>query len=174
MKKLIPFVLFMILMLLLYIGLSLDPKEVPSPFINKPAPEFATYDLYKNDIKISKQKMLGQVWLLNVFASWCYSCRAEHQVITEFTKNHQTVVIGLNYKDATEDAKEWLKQYGNPYDFVAVDKDGDIGIEYGVYGVPETFIIDKKGIVRHKNIGPVNRDSLQQTIIPLVKKLEAE
>jgi cytochrome c biogenesis protein CcmG, thiol:disulfide interchange protein DsbE len=174
MKKLIPFFIFIALIVLFYIGLSLNPKEVPSPFIDKPAPFFSTPKLYHKQEKVSNEDLKGQVWLLNVFASWCVSCRAEHKIITNFTEKFKTVVVGLNYKDAEEDAKSWLQQFGNPYNVIAVDIKGDIGIEYGVYGVPETFVIDKKGFVRLKHIGPVDEKSLQDKIVPLVLKLEGE
>jgi cytochrome c biogenesis protein CcmG, thiol:disulfide interchange protein DsbE len=172
-NKYIPILIFALLVGLLGFGLTNDPKEVPSPFIDKPAPKFVTNRLYV-DGKISTQEMKGKVWLLNVFASWCVSCRAEHKLITELSKSSKTPIVGLNYKDEAVDAKKWLAYYGNPYHSIAVDLDGKIGIEYGVYGVPETFIIDKKGIIRHKQIGPVTAESLSKTIIPLITQLEKE
>ena len=174
MKKYIPILIFAFLVALLAFGLTNDPKEVPSPFIGKPTPEFDTNRLYSSE-KITSKSMQGKVWLLNVFASWCVSCRAEHKLITELAKQSpNTPVIGLNYKDEDADAKKWLQYFGNPYHAIAVDLDGKIGIEYGVYGVPETFIIDKKGIIRHKQIGPVTAQALTGTIYPLLKKLESE
>ncbi len=173
MKKYIPILLFALLVGLLAFGLTNDPKEVPSPFIDKPAPEFVTQRLYV-DGEISTRQMQGKVWLLNVFASWCVSCRAEHKLITELSRTSSASVIGLNYKDEEQDAKKWLEYFGNPYAAIAVDLDGKIGIEYGVYGVPETFVIDKKGIIRYKQIGPVTAESLSEIIIPLLAKLEKE
>lgn len=174
MKKYIPILIFALLVGLLAFGLTNDPKKVPSPFINKPAPEFVTGRLYAKE-KISTAEMKGKVWLLNVFASWCVSCRAEHKLISQLAKDLPNFpIIGLNYKDEEKDAKAWLKYFGNPYSSIAVDLDGKIGIEYGVYGVPETFIIDKKGIVRHKQIGPVTQQSLTETIIPLLHQLGQE
>ncbi len=178
MNKYIPILIFALLVALLAFGLTNDPKEVPSPFIGKPTPEFSTNRLYVKDSSkemISTDSMKGKVWLLNVFASWCVSCRSEHKLITELAKQSpNTPVVGLNYKDEDADAKKWLKYFGNPYHAIAVDLDGKIGIEYGVYGVPETFIIDKKGVIRHKQIGPVNRQALTEVIYPLLKKLESE
>lgn len=173
MTKYIPILIFALLIGLLAFGLTNDPKEVPSPFIDKAAPEFVTHRLYV-DGDISVQDMQGKVWLLNVFASWCVSCRAEHKLITELSKSSKAPIVGLNYKDEEVDAKKWLAYFGNPYHAIAVDLDGKIGIEYGVYGVPETFIIDKKGIIRHKQIGPITAESLSQIIVPLINKLEKE
>ncbi|MFK5984066.1 MAG: DsbE family thiol:disulfide interchange protein [Pseudomonadota bacterium] len=174
MNKFIPILIFALLVGLLAFGLTNDPKMVPSPFIGKAAPEFITNRLYKEE-QISLEGMKGKVWLLNVFASWCVSCRAEHKLITELAKKLPNFpIVGLNYKDEEKDAKAWLKYFGNPYRAIAVDLEGNIGIEFGVYGVPETFIIDKKGIIRHKQIGPVSEQSLSETIIPLLVQLEKE
>ncbi|MFK5892736.1 MAG: DsbE family thiol:disulfide interchange protein [Pseudomonadota bacterium] len=172
-NKYIPILLFALLVGLLGFGLTNDPKMVPSPFIGKPAPEFVTGRLYVNE-QISNQTLKGKVWLLNVFASWCVSCRSEHKIITELAKSSSVPIVGLNYKDEEADAKKWLKYYGNPYHSIAVDLDGKIGIEFGVYGVPETFVIDKKGIIRYKQIGPVTAEALSETIIPLLSQLEKE
>ncbi len=174
MKYFIPLGFFAVLATLLAVGLTLDPKEVPSPFIGKPAPTFELPMLYSNDKTISPKKMKGQVWLLNVFASWCVSCRAEHSVITRLIKQSGVNIVGLNYKDPEPDAKRWLTQFGNPYFSIAIDKEGRTGIDWGVYGVPETFVIDKKGIIRLKHIGPVNDDDLKTEIIPLIKQLRKE
>jgi len=172
-NKYIPIGLFIILVALLGIGLTNDPKMVPSPFIGKPVPAFETTRLYQSE-NISTADMKGKVWLLNVFASWCASCRSEHKLITEFIEKTKLPVVGLNYKDEAADAKKWLAYFGNPYYAVAVDRKGSIGIDWGVYGVPETFVMDKKGIIRYKQIGPVTMEALNDTIIPLVTKLEAE
>jgi len=173
MKKYIPISLFVLLVALLGFGLTNDPKEVPSPFIDKSAPEFNSSRLY-SDEKISTSMMKGQVWMLNVFASWCPSCRSEHDLVNYYAGVSNIPVIGLNYKDEQNDAKDWLKQLGNPYTAIALDPEGDIGIEWGVYGTPESFIIDKKGMIRHKQIGPISEQALNDIIIPLVAKLEKE
>jgi len=174
MKNSLPLILFFLLVILLGVGLTLDPREVPSPYIGKAAPSFNLPKLYASTDNISSEDMKGKVWLLNVWASWCGACRAEHQVINRFVKNNQINVVGLNYKDNADEAKQWLDNLGNPYISVAVDRDGRTGIDWGVYGVPETFVIDKKGIIRHKNIGPVTQQSINDTILPLIIELEQE
>jgi len=170
----IPLGIFLVLVIFLGIGLTKDPREVPSPFIGKPAPAFKLPQLNDPALTIAPQDMRGKVWLLNVFASWCVSCRAEHQVVSAYAKGGGVPVIGLNYKDESEDAKAWLKQFGNPYSAIAVDRDGRVGIDWGVYGVPESFLVDKKGIIRYKHIGPITSESLNEKLIPLVRELEKE
>lgn len=176
MKKsaLIPLAVFAVLVVFLWVGLSLKPREVPSPFIGKAVPEFTLPKLMKEGESISPADMKGQVWMLNVFASWCFACRAEHEVLTEFINADKIPVLGLNYKDEMDDAKKWLAALGNPYAHVAVDYKGNVGIDYGVYGVPETFVIDKKGIIRHKQIGPVFDETVRDTLRPLIAKLREE
>lgn len=181
MKKvhLIPLVLFILLAILLKVGLSLNPRDVPSPFIGKAAPAFELPRLYQKDKTISVDDMKGQVWVLNVFASWCVSCRAEHVVLTNFIRNHKVPTLGLNYKDyGTEDYGEdvisWLAQLGNPYSVIAVDTEGRAGIDWGVYGVPESFVVDKKGIIRYKFTGPVTQQAVTDILVPLVLKLREE
>ncbi len=173
-KAMIPLIGFMALVALLAVGLKLDPKEVPSPLIDKAAPEFSLPRLYEPGATISKTDMLGKVWVLNVFASWCVSCRAEHEVVKRLVATGETAVIGLNYKDEDADAKRWLRHFGNPYHAVAVDLKGNTGIDFGVYGVPESFIIDKKGMIRHKVIGPMNEPMVQETLLPLIRSLKSE
>ncbi|MFW5450311.1 MAG: DsbE family thiol:disulfide interchange protein [Methylophagaceae bacterium] len=171
-KNSLPLVLFLLLVILLAVGLKLDPREVPSPYIDKPAPSFTLPKLYENTNTISPEDMKGKVWLLNVWASWCGACRAEHQVLNRVVKNHQLKIVGLNYKNDSSKAKQWLEDLGNPYVSVAVDRAGHTGIDWGVYGVPETFVIDKQGIIRYKNIGPVNQSDIDNTIIPLILELQ--
>ncbi len=173
-RFIIPLGIFLLLVVLLAVGLRLDPREVPSPFIGKPAPAFELPRLYQPDQTISAKDMQGQVWILNVFASWCVSCRAEHEVVSAYAKSNKVPVIGLNYKDEPADAKAWLAQLGNPYTAVAVDYEGKTGIDWGVYGVPESFVVDKKGIIRHKFTGPINDEAVEQILKPLVAKLNAE
>jgi len=174
MKNSLPLILFFLLVILLGVGLTLDPREVPSPYIGKAAPSFNLPKLYASTESISSEDMKGQVWLLNVWASWCRACRAEHQVINRLVKDHQVEIIGLNYKDGSDQAKQWLEELGNPYVSVAVDSDGRTGIDWGVYGVPETFVIDKQGIIRYKNIGPVYQRDIKETILPLIVQLQQE
>jgi cytochrome c biogenesis protein CcmG/thiol:disulfide interchange protein DsbE len=173
-KYIIPLVLFIILAVFLALGLNLKPSEIPSPFINKPAPEFSAPNLNAPSEKLTPADLKGQVWLFNVWASWCVSCRAEHPILNQLAQQNAVVIIGLNYKDKPIDAKNWLNTLGNPYNISIMDQDGRIGIDYGVYGVPETFVIDKKGLIRYKHTGPVSAEDVQQIFLPLIAKLQAE
>ena len=159
-------------MVFLGIGLSLNPREVPSPLIDKPAPGFTLAQLHEPSRVLTPQDLKGQVWLLNVWASWCVSCRQEHPLLVELGKANVVPIYGLNYKDQRDNALKWLDQFGNPYTASIMDTDGRVGIDYGVYGVPETFLIDKEGVIRYKQIGPVTPSDLQEKIIPLVRKLQ--
>lgn len=170
-RFLLPLAAFAVLVVFLAIGLTHDPREVPSPLIGKPAPAFTLPQLHDASKNFSVADMKGQVWLLNVWASWCVSCREEHPVLVEFAKTHAVPVIGLDYKDQVAEAKQWLEKLGNPYTQIAVDSDGRVGIDYGVYGVPETYVIDRQGIIRMKHTGPITPASLAQKILPLVKDL---
>ena len=174
MRFFIPLAAFLILAVILGVGLKLDPREVPSPLINKPAPTFALPRLDRPDAQISKADMQGKVWLLNVWASWCVSCRDEHPVLLDLAKSGIVPVIGLNYKDERADGLRWLSQFGNPYQLSAYDHEGQVGIDYGVYGVPETFVIDKQGTIRYKQIGVLTEQNLRDKILPLVKKLQSD
>ncbi len=174
MRFILPLVAFLVLAGFLFVGLHMDPKEVPSPLIDKPAPAFNLPLLADPAGQFSPAQMKGKVWLLNVWASWCVSCRDEHPVLMELAQKNIVPIYGLDYKDKQGDAALWLKKGGNPYAVVATDLDGRVGIDYGVYGVPETYVIDKQGIIRYKQIGPVTPQSLQETILPLVKKLEEQ
>ena len=170
-RFLLPLGLFIALVVFLGVGLRLNPREVPSPFIDKPAPAFQLAQLHAPDQTISPQDMLGKVWLLNVFASWCVSCRVEHPVFMDLARQNVVPIVGLNYKDKRDAGIAWLNQFGNPYSVSAFDSDGRIGIDYGVYGVPETFVIDKLGVIRMKHIGPVSPEALTDKILPLIKEL---
>ena len=171
-RYLIPLGLFVVLVAFLAIGLTLNPREVPSPLIGKPAPAFALAQLHQPDKVLGKQDLLGKVWLLNVWASWCVSCREEHPVLVEFARRNLVPIYGLNYKDKRDDALAWLRQFGDPYASSIVDGDGRVGIDYGVYGVPETFVIDKSGVIRYKQIGPVTPEALKNKILPLIQQLQ--
>jgi cytochrome c biogenesis protein CcmG/thiol:disulfide interchange protein DsbE len=170
-RFLIPFAVFLVLVAFLAVGLQLKPREVPSPLIGKPAPAFQLAQLHDQAKSLTRQDLLGQVWLLNVWASWCVSCREEHPLLVELARRNVVPVYGLNYKDVRNDALAWLKQFGDPYAMSIVDGDGRVGIDYGVYGVPETFVIDKFGYICSKIIGPVTVDKLRENILPLVQKL---
>ncbi len=169
-----PFLAFVVLAIFLYIGLGLDPHEIPSPLINKPAPAFTLPQLYNPAKQFSSEEMKGKVWLLNVWASWCVSCREEHPVLMELSQQHIVPILGLDYKDKNPDGEAWLREGGDPYSLIATDANGRVGIDYGVYGVPETYVIDKQGVIRYKQIGPVTHQSLQQKILPLVAELQSK
>ena len=173
-RFLLPLGIFVVLVGFLLVGLNLNPRQVPSPLIGKPAPEFQLQQLHQAEQTLTSKDNLGKVWLLNVWASWCVSCREEHPLLVELAKSGIVPVYGLNYKDQREDALRWLKQFGDPYTVSIVDPEGRTGIDYGVYGVPETYVIDKKGVIRYKQIGPVTVDALQTKILPLVKELELQ
>ncbi len=158
-------------MAFLAVGLGLNPREVPSPLINKPAPAFRLPQLHLPDKTFSQQDMQGKVWLLNVWASWCVSCREEHPVLMDFSKLGLVPIVGLDYKDARANGNGWLNQFGNPYQVSAFDADGRIGIDYGVYGVPETFVIDKRGVIRMKYVGPVTPEVIAGKLLPLIQEL---
>jgi cytochrome c biogenesis protein CcmG/thiol:disulfide interchange protein DsbE len=174
MRFILPLVVFLVLAVFLFKGLGLNPHEVPSPLIDKPAPAFNLPQLYDPAKKFSAAEMKGKVWLLNVWASWCVSCRDEHPILVMLAQKNIVPIYGLDYKDKATDAMQWLKEGGNPYTVVASDTDGRIGIDYGVYGVPETYVIDKQGVIRYKQIGPVTMEALDKTILPLVQKLEQQ
>jgi cytochrome c biogenesis protein CcmG, thiol:disulfide interchange protein DsbE len=170
---LIPLAAFFGLAIMLAVGLKLDPREVPSPLIDKPAPRFVLARLDDAAQTIRLDDMRGKVWVLNVWASWCVACREEHPVLVEFSKRHVVPIYGLNYKDQRPDANAWLSRFGNPYDASLFDNEGRVGIDFGVYGVPETFVIDQNGVIRMKHIGPLTPDVIATKIEPLVKKLDA-
>ncbi len=171
-KFLIPLAVFCVLLVFLAVGLQRDPREVPSPLVNKPAPTFQLPQLEQADLKFSPADLKGKVWLLNVWASWCVSCRQEHPVLMAFARTGTIPVIGLDYKDQRKDALAVLRRSGNPYDLIAFDSDGRVGIDYGVYGVPESYLIDKAGVIRYKHIGPISEEAMQNKIIPLINELK--
>ncbi len=174
-RFLLPLGAFLIMVVFLAIGLNLDPHEVPSPLIGKAAPAFTLPQLHEPQKTFSPADMKGKVWLLNVWASWCASCRQEHVFFTEFARANSSVnLIGLNYKDEPAAGMQWLAKLGNPYLLSIADRQGTAGLDWGVYGVPETFVIDKKGMVRYKQTGPVDLAILQTVIMPLIEKLNAE
>ncbi len=171
MRYAIPLGIFIVMVGLLGYGLTRDPRNIPSPLIDKPVPDFSLARLDAPQIQVSGKDFLGQVWVLNVWASWCLACRAEHPVITRLARLGIAPVVGLNYKDKGEEARDWLLELGDPYVFSLVDRDGKVGIDWGVYGVPETFIVDKQGLIRYKYIGPINNGVLDTKIVPLLTEL---
>ena len=172
MKRFIPAIIFILLAVLLGIGLTLDPKKVPSPLIGKATPAFELPLLKQPDNQINTDIFKGKVSLFNVWATWCVSCRAEHEVLTAIANTGKVQIYGLNYKDEREAAKRWLQVYGDPYVASGFDVDGRVGIDWGVYGTPETFLIDRQGVIRHKVIGPITSKIWQEELLPMINKLE--
>ena len=170
-RTLIPAVIFAALVAFLAIGLTRDPREVPSPLIGKSAPAFSLATLEAPEKILTLGDMAGKPWVLNVFASWCAPCREEHPLLIDLAKRTRTPIYGLNYKDKEADARRWLNQFGNPYTAVLIDRDGRAGIDYGVYGVPETFVIDRYGTVRYKKVGPLTPEVINGKILPLLRRL---
>ena len=171
MKTFLPLFIFILIALFLWQGLKRNPHKIPSPFIGKPVPKFKASTLSNPEQQISNRDLKGHVSLLNVFATWCLSCRAEHPVLMDIKDSHRVNIYGLNYKDNRGAAIKWLAKYGNPYTKVIFDPKGTIGINLGVYGTPETFVIDQKGIIRYKYIGPISPNEWHDKILPEVKKL---
>jgi cytochrome c biogenesis protein CcmG/thiol:disulfide interchange protein DsbE len=171
-RYLVPLGIFLVVVAFLYRGLSLDPKLVPSPLVGKPMPEFTLTRLQDPNATISDTDIKGKVALLNIWATWCVSCRAEHETLLELAKTGKVDIYGLNYKDDRAAAQQWLRQLGDPYVANAFDDSGRVGIDWGVYGAPETFIIDSQGIIRHKHVGPLTIDIINEEILPLVAELQ--
>jgi cytochrome c biogenesis protein CcmG/thiol:disulfide interchange protein DsbE len=171
MRYLIPLILFLALVAFLAIGLGRDPREVPSPLINKPAPDFRLVQLKDPSRSFSSEEMRGKVWLLNVWASWCIACRDEHPMLLELARQNALPIYGLNYKDEPSAAISWLNELGDPYVLSVSDLDGRVGIDYGVYGAPETFLIDRNGTIRFKQIGPLTPEVWTKEIVPLLAEL---
>ena len=170
-RFLLPFGLFVVVVGFLAVGLTLNPRELPSPLVGKAAPDFSLSQLHDPGKVISSNDLKGKVWLLNFWASWCGGCKDEHPVLIHLAQSGAVPIYGMDYKDQRNEALSWLREWGNPYSVVAVDELGRVGINYGVYGVPETYVIDKQGVIRYKQIGPLNDDVVAKKILPLVKEL---
>lgn len=170
-RYLLPLVIFLGMAGFLYVGLGLNPSDVPSPLVDKPAPQFDLSQLHVAQQRVTREDMLGKVWLLNVWASWCVSCRQEHPLLMQLARTGEVPIVGLNYKDGRNAAIEWLEEFGDPYVVSGFDENGRVGMDFGVYGVPETYVIDKEGVIRHKHTGPVGVEALQAEILPLVREL---
>lgn len=167
----LPIAIFAALVVLLAVGLTLNPREVPSPLVGKPAPDFQLALLNDAQKTFSPKDMAGKVWMFNVWASWCVSCREEHPVLDQFARSGLIPVIGLDYKDNRDEAFKYLSRLGNPYQIIPYDPQGRVGLDYGVYGTPETYVIDKQGVIRYKQIGPLTPEVIKTKIIPLVHEL---
>ncbi len=172
-RYIVPLAVFAIMLVVLALGLGSNPRDVPSPLIDKPAPAFSLPTLSRPEQKVSTQDLRGKVWMLNVWASWCVACRVEHPNLVAFAQRNAVPLYGLNYKDKREDALRWLGSFGNPYLQSLSDVEGLVGIDFGVYGVPETFVIDRDGVIRLKHTGPLTPEVLRDTILPLIGKLNA-
>jgi cytochrome c biogenesis protein CcmG/thiol:disulfide interchange protein DsbE len=172
-RFLLPLALFAVVVGFLAVGLGLNPREVPSPLIGKPAPDFALPRLDDPQHVVRRDELLGQVWMLNVWASWCAPCREEHPIVIDVARRGLAPVYGLNYKDHRAAALQWLAGLGDPYRATLFDGDGRVGIDFGVYGVPETFVIDRQGIVRFKHTGPLTPAVVRERLEPLLRDLNA-
>ena len=172
-KFAIPLVVFIGLAIFFAVGLTRDPREVPSPLIDKPAPAFKLEQLQEASRAFTPEDMKGKVWMLNVWASWCGACRIEHPLLIDLARRNLVPIVGLNWKDERRDALQWLGKFGDPYALSVYDNANKVGLDYGVYGAPETFVIDKMGVIRYKQIGPITQEALDNTILPLIKKLSA-
>lgn len=170
-RYLVPIIIFAGMVGFFYVGLQKDPHVLPSALIDKPAPSFQLTQLHDPEKTFSPADMKGKVWLLNVWASWCEACRSENPLFLQIAKTTDVPLYGLNYKDQRDDAKQWLRQFGNPYVLSVADLDGFVGIDFGVYGVPETFLIDKEGIIRYKHVGPVSPKDWREIIMPKIQEL---
>ncbi len=167
----LPLAIFFGLVLFLWKGLSLNPREIPSALLDKPVPQFTLPQLHAKDQTFSAAEMKGKVWLLNVWGSWCVSCRYEHPHLNALAKQSVVPIIGLNWKDQPDTARAWLQRFGDPYQLSVMDLDGRVAIDFGVYGAPETFVIDKSGTIRYKHTGPVDEKVVQDTLVPLIQSL---
>ncbi|MDX1488710.1 MAG: DsbE family thiol:disulfide interchange protein [Acidiferrobacterales bacterium] len=167
----VPILVFLGISALLAIGLFLDPREVPSPLIGKPVPDFKLPPVQGRTLGLSAEDLKGEVSLVNVFASWCVACREEHPLLMRLSQQRIVPIHGLNYKDAPKDATDWLDRLGDPYTRTGADISGRVGIDWGVYGVPETFVIDRSGRIAYKHIGPISPRDWEEKMAPLVEQL---
>jgi cytochrome c biogenesis protein CcmG/thiol:disulfide interchange protein DsbE len=167
-----PLGVFVVIVVFLALGLGRDPREVPSPLVGKRAPDFSLPVLQDSAKRFAPAEMRGKVWMLNVWASWCAPCREEHPLLVSLAERKVLPILGLNYKDKGDDARAWLKRYGDPYLTTVADVEGRIAIDYGVYGVPETYVIDRDGVIRYKRVGPLTPEIVEGKILPLVKSLQ--
>ncbi|NKB36075.1 MAG: DsbE family thiol:disulfide interchange protein [Gammaproteobacteria bacterium] len=173
-RYVLPLLIFVGLVILFVVGMQMDPRRVPSPLIGKPLPEFDLAQLHDQTQSLDKSMFLGEVVLINFWASWCVSCRYEHPILLEYARSGNASIYGMNYKDTRSDALNWLKEYANPYRLSAFDPEGRTGIDFGLYGVPETYVVDQKGIIRYKHIGPISQEDMKNKIEPLVEELKAQ
>ncbi len=171
-RRIVPLAAIMLLAIVFAVGLNLERQPVPPAFIGKPAPAFELPRLHQPTQRLAPADLLGQVWILNVWASWCAACRVEHPMLVELSRQQQVPIYGLNYKDDSRDALEWLRRLGDPYVASVQDKDGRAGIDYGLTGAPYTFVIDKAGVVRLKYVGPLTQEVWLRDVQPLIRQLQ--
>ncbi|MFT4173258.1 MAG: DsbE family thiol:disulfide interchange protein [Rhodocyclaceae bacterium] len=171
-RALIPLCAFLALAALLGAGLRLNPRELPSALIDKPAPAFELPRLQGTGGTLSLADMRGKIWMLNVWASWCGACRQEHAALMAWSRRGQVPLVGLNYKDAHDEALAWLASHGDPYTISVVDEQGRTGIDFGVYGVPETFLIDQRGRIRYRHAGPLTPEVIEEQFVPRIEALQ--
>lgn len=171
-RLLLPLAVFALIGALLYTGLGRDPDLVPSPLIGKPMPEFTLPRLHSPEDQVAHGDLTGNgPFLINVWGSWCYACRVEHDVLTRLAQTGHAPVYGLNYKDRREDALRWLRQFGDPWALHLYDPEGRVSMDFGVYGAPETYVVDSSGIIRFKHVGPLTDELVDNEILPLVEEL---
>lgn len=172
-KFLIPLAIFLAIGWFLLLGLDRNPRDIPSPLVGKPAPDFSLPVLADLSRTWTPAEMKGQVWLLNVWGSWCTACQVEHPLLLELAAKKTVPIVGLAWKDMPDNSKAWLKRFGDPYLLSVMDFNGKVAIDYGVYGAPETFLIDKQGVIRFKQVGPVTPEVISGKLLPLVAQLKA-
>lgn len=168
---LVPLAGFLVLLVFLAAGLQRDPRNLPSPLMGQPVPAFRLPVLATPEKTVVPEQLRGQVWVLNVWASWCVACRVEHPLVQDLARSAGVPLYGLNYKDAPADALRWLGLHGNPYLQTLSDMDGRTGIEFGVYGVPETYVIDRHGVIQYKHTGALTPEVLRDQLLPLIGRL---
>jgi cytochrome c biogenesis protein CcmG/thiol:disulfide interchange protein DsbE len=173
-RFILPVVGFALLVVFFWIGLGRDPTLVPSPLVGKPAPSFSLAQLNNPELKLTDTAFQGQVSLLNVWATWCVGCRQEHETLLQIAREGGVPIFGLNWKDDSKSAVRWLEQLGNPYTATGVDADGRVAIDWGVYGAPETFLIDANGIVLYKHIAPLTMSVWEQEFVPRIRRARGE
>ncbi|HPF73543.1 MAG: DsbE family thiol:disulfide interchange protein [Rhodanobacteraceae bacterium] len=169
-RRVLPLIVFIALGVLMLVGIRIsadrNPDALPTPLLNQPAPGFSLPELHQPERTVSSEELAGTPYLLNVWGSWCPSCRIEHPVVTRLAQSGKLRVIGYNYKDERDDALRWLGQFGDPYEMIVVDEDGRTAIDWGIYGAPETFLVDADGIIRFKLVGPLSDDIIEKDILP--------